>query len=95
MPSDLALTIINESHGYSMRCGIGERVMTRDPAMHRSAAAAWVAIAVEGARRYQRQFSEDGSLCFTARDILTAAGELADYYENHAREAARDKEGAK
>ncbi|HEX3525098.1 MAG TPA: hypothetical protein VHT52_23790, partial [Stellaceae bacterium] len=87
MPSDLALTIINEGEGYSMRCEIGERALTRDHALHWSAAAAWMAIALEGAKKYQRRFGEPGSVCFTARDILTAAGELADYYENHAREA--------
>jgi hypothetical protein len=91
MPNDLALTIINEGQGYALRCSIGERGLSSDAAMQRSAAAAWAAIVLEGAKKYQAQFGEPGSVCFTARDILTAAGELADYYENHAREARAEQ----
>jgi hypothetical protein len=92
MPSDLALTIINEGAGYDVRCKIGrDGAFSREPVDQRYAAVSWTKIATDAARKYQLQFGEPGSVCFTARDILTAAGELAEYYENHARETRENE----
>jgi hypothetical protein len=87
---ELALTIINDGKGYPRRVKAGELIL--DPAyprlMVRDMAREWLAIAQEGAKEYERQFGSAGASCFTVSDILGAAIELAEYYENHARESA-------
>lgn len=85
---ELALTIINDGKGYPRRKKAGElllrpaepRLMVRD--MTRE----FIAIALEGAREYERQFGSPGASCFTVEDICLAAGELAEYYTQHAKE---------
>lgn len=93
---ELAMTIINDGAGYQRRKTVGELML--DPIeprlMARQAARDWLNIALEGAREYEREFGSPGASSFTVTDILGAAIELADYYENHARDsAALEKEG--
>ena len=87
---ELALTIINEGKTYHLRVQRAEHAL-RDPSpgAQRVAAKAWLEFAYQGARQYERDFGdpEGKASCFTAQDILGAAIELADYYEQHVKES--------
>ena len=84
---ELALTIINTGSGYALRSETGECGWNSDnPAVKRVCAKIWIEIANDGAARYERDFGYRGASCFTVADILGAAQELAEYYEQHARE---------
>jgi len=41
--------------------------------------------------KYERQFgTPETTSCFTAKDILLAAAELAEYYDNHVKESGNE-----
>jgi hypothetical protein len=86
---ELALTIINDGAGYARRCSLARQATAKEHgrgAMAQLNAIAWVSVATDGARAYERQFGSYGASCFTAQDILAAAIELADYYAQHVAE---------
>src|SRR5215467_5246430 len=87
---ELALTIINDGKGYAQRTAFGRRAYEGKLSDFgvQNLAHRWLQIATAGARAYERQFGSPGASCFTAADILGAAIEVADYYEQHARETA-------
>ena len=80
---ELALTIINEGGLYA-RCQQVARDATRREQGHGAAAQcsalAWLSIALDGARRYERQFGSYGASCFADVDILAAAIEIAEHF---------------
>jgi len=89
---ELMLYVVNDGKGYARRCEVA-RLALGD---HRNTAAAslalaWVEIARRGAFDYDREFGDNGRVCgrvFSAADILGAAFELAEYYEQHIKEMA-------
>lgn len=88
---ELALTIINDGKGYPRRKMAGELLL--NPAeprlMVRDMAREFLAIALDGAKEYERQFGSPGASCFSVADICEAAAELSEYYVNHACECDR------
>lgn len=75
---ELALTIINDGDGYDHRCRIARLGVA--PAI----AIQFGHVARLGARKYLREFPP--SEVFSAVDILLAAVELCEYYEQHIKE---------
>ena len=89
---ELALTIINDGEGYKKRCTIAFDARARKSAGRASLTAfRWYNVASEGAAEYERQFGTPTTAsCFTAEDILLAAAELAEYYDNHIKESGNE-----
>lgn len=87
---ELALTIIHDGAGYLRRKQLGEQtIAAADAFTVRYRARDWFNVAMDGARKYERDFgTPNEASCFRVEDILGAAIELADYYERHAKEAA-------
>ena len=89
---ELALNIINDGKTYQRRKELGRLGLRSNltGSTVRAHAQEWVTIARQGAFEYERAFGflPNGS-CFTALDILGAALELAQYYEEHARECCQ------
>lgn len=86
---ELALTIINDGPGYEIRATRGRMMLNdRSAETTRILAQTWLSAAIAGAKEYEKQFGSPGASCFEVQDILGAAIELADYYEQHARESA-------
>lgn len=84
---ELALTTINTSKGFNERADRGHTMLKdRSAAAARVLAKGWLTDAIVGAVDYERQFGSPGASCFEVQDILGAAIELADYYEQRARE---------
>lgn len=84
---ELALTIINDGTGYKERCNIARDLYERPTAAGtQNAATMWVSVATRGARAYEKDFGSPGASSFTVTDILEAAAELAEYYEQHIKE---------
>ena len=92
---ELALCIINDGDGsqcgfsYNERCRFGER-FTALTGVSCTNAGLSVDMAKRAARWYVREFGapDDMGKIFTARDILLAALEVADYYAEHVKELA-------
>lgn len=85
---ELALTIINDGEGYKRRTALGQSTLNGQNSLQaRLTAKGWLTEAIVGAVKYERQFGSPGASCFEVQDILGAAIELADYYEQHARES--------
>lgn len=82
---ELALCVINEGKGYEERKKSGETTLA-NPDAPRAMALRWLTITLDGVRAYEKSFGSPGASSFTVCDILDAASELAEYYENHARE---------
>ena len=83
---ELALAIINDGGGYERRCAIARRATAKENGRGGNAqtdALAWLSVALDGARKYERQFGSYGASCFTPSDILGAAIELCEYYAQH------------
>ena len=80
---ELALTVINDEEGYEKRCAIARHGRASKSAGRASFTAfRWYNVANEGAIKYERRFGTPATAsCFTAADILLAAAELAEYYE--------------
>jgi|SRR5215472_982827 len=87
---ELALTIINDGKGYQRRRELGEYLYhgNRSGIAARAEAQEWITIARQGALQYDKEFGSAGASSFTVHDILCAAVELAEYYEEHARDSA-------
>ncbi|HEX3522841.1 MAG TPA: hypothetical protein VHT52_12225 [Stellaceae bacterium] len=78
----LTLVVINDGAGYQERLGLARRMLLRNRSDQNIAAAGWLRIASDAARKWERQFSE-GKLEYTTRDVLQVADELAEYYAQH------------
>ena len=80
---ELALCLINENtekFPYSERKALGESglCLVNRPTMR------WAGMAARYANHYEKQY--DAGYLFTAEDILSAAADLAEYYETSAKE---------
>ena len=84
---ELLLTITNEGKGYAERVTHGAMgAYTNNPQVVARVARAWVQDALVGAAKYEREFGSPGASCFSVTDILSAALELAEYYEQRERD---------
>lgn len=79
---ELALTAINEGSDYQKRLEIARRDQTIQTVL-------WAGYATHAARGYMKDHGTPGdaiSSVFSTVDMLLAAAELAEYYEQHIQE---------
>lgn len=87
---ELALCIINDGDGSQCGYSYMERTLAaaRGTEHARVTAGQWVDMAKRMVRWYEREFGgpDDEGRIFSATDILLAAIEVAEYYQEHVKE---------